>query len=59
MIVGGGVSQVESLHEKINAKLLEIAGGYFPPVLEADYVVAPALGQEAGICGAFLLAVSR
>ena len=59
VIVGGGVSQVAGLHEKINAKLLEITGGYFPPVLEADYVVAPALGQEAGICGAFLLAVSR
>ena len=59
VIVGGGVSQVAGLHEKINAKLLEIARGYFPPVLVPGYVVAPALGQEAGICGAFLLAVSR
>ena len=59
VIVGGGVSQMEGLHDKINAKLIEIAAGYFPPVLERDYVVPPALGQEAGICGAFLLALSR
>lgn len=58
VIVGGGVSQVDGLHRKINDKLVEIAAGYFPPVLVPDYVVAPALGQEAGICGAFLLAVS-
>ncbi|MES2923481.1 MAG: ROK family protein [Verrucomicrobiota bacterium] len=58
VIVGGGVSQGEGLHRKINTKLMEIAAGYFPPVLEPDYVVAPALGQEAGICGAFLLAAS-
>ncbi|MES2660778.1 MAG: ROK family protein [Verrucomicrobiota bacterium] len=58
VIVGGGVSQVDGLHVLINAKLQEIAGGYFPPVTEPDYVVAPALGQEAGICGAFLLATA-
>ena len=58
VIVGGGVSQVEGLHRKINARLVEIAAGYFPPVLERAYVVAPALGQQAGIRGAFLLATS-
>lgn len=58
VIVGGGVSQMAGLHEKINARLLEIAGGYFPPVQVPDYVVAPALGQEAGIRGAFLLTAS-
>jgi fructokinase len=58
VIVGGGVSQAEGLHRKINAKLMEIAAGYFPPVLAADYVVPPALGQQAGICGALLLASS-
>ncbi|MES2439288.1 MAG: ROK family protein [Verrucomicrobiota bacterium] len=58
VIVGGGVSQVDGLHRKINGKLVELAAGYFPPVLDPDYVVAPSLGQEAGICGAFLLAVS-
>lgn len=55
VIVGGGVSQVAGLHDKINARLTEIAAGYFPPVQVPAYVVPPALGQEAGIRGAFLL----
>lgn len=58
VIVGGGVSQAEGLHDRINARLKEIAGGYFPAAMESNYVVAPALGQEAGISGAFLLATS-
>ena len=58
VIVGGGVSQMAGLHRKINVRLVEIAAGYFPPVLDSNYVVPPTLGQEAGICGAFLLAVS-
>ncbi|MES2474587.1 MAG: ROK family protein [Verrucomicrobiota bacterium] len=56
VIVGGGVSQAEELHDLIASRLKEIAAGYFPPALEDGYVVAPALGQEAGIRGAFLLA---
>lgn len=56
VIVGGGVSQVAGLHARIRSKLLEISAGYFPPAMDADYVVAPALGQEAGIRGALLLA---
>jgi fructokinase len=55
VIVGGGVCQAEGLHAKINSKLVEISAGYFPPVLDGAYVVPPALGQQAGICGAFLL----
>lgn len=55
VIVGGGVSQAEGLHAKIHNQLIEIAAGYFPPALAPDYVVAPALGQEAGIRGALLL----
>ncbi len=58
VIVGGGVCQAEGLHGKINAKLTGIAAGYFPPVLGGGYVVPPALGQQAGICGALLLALS-
>lgn len=58
VIVGGGVSQVAGLHDKINARLTEIAAGYFPPVEVPAYVVPPALGQEAGIRGAFLLTAS-
>jgi fructokinase len=58
VVVGGGVSQANQLHQKVQTKLAEIAAGYFPPVLVSDYVVPPALGQEAGICGAFLLAIA-
>lgn len=58
VIVGGGVCQAEGLHRKTNARLIEIAAGYFPPVLGGNYVVTPALGQQAGICGALLLAAS-
>jgi fructokinase len=58
VVVGGGVSQANQLHQKVQTKLVEIAAGYFPPVLVSDYVVPPALGQEAGICGAFLLAIA-
>ncbi len=58
VIVGGGVSQAAGLHAKINAQMVELAAGYFPPALVPDYVYPPALGQEAGICGAFLLAIS-
>lgn len=58
VIVGGGVSQAEGLHRQINAQLTGIAAGYFPPLMTPDYVVPPALGQQAGIIGAFLLALS-
>ncbi|MEO7099364.1 MAG: ROK family protein [Luteolibacter sp.] len=55
VIVGGGVSQAAHLHDKINDQLVKIAAGYFPVLAETRYVVPPALGQEAGISGAFLL----
>lgn len=58
IIIGGGVCQAKGLHGKINTKLVEISSGYFPAVLIGDYVVPPALGQQAGICGAFFLAIS-
>lgn len=59
VIVGGGVSQVEGLHGRIDKRLQDIACGYFPVVMEADFVIAPALGQEAGLRGAFLLALEQ
>lgn len=58
VIVGGGVSQAEGLHRRTHACLKQIAAGYFPIAQTDSYVVPPALGQEAGICGAFLLALS-
>jgi len=57
VIIGGGVSQVAAFHETTGEVLANLAGGYFPP-LAADgaYIVPPALGQQAGIRGALLLA---
>lgn len=59
VVVGGGVSQAEGLHDKVNALLRELAHGYFPQLADGvgeAYVVPPQLGQQAGIIGALLLA---
>jgi fructokinase len=55
VVIGGGVSQAEGLHQKTDALVRELAGGYFPAVNDAPYVVPPKLGQEAGIRGALML----
>lgn len=57
VVVGGGVSQADGLHDRIEDALRELAGGYFP-ALQGDQplVRAPELGQDAGIRGALLLA---
>lgn len=58
VVVGGGVSQAEGLHDKVNAMMRKLANGYFPQLADGaePYVVPPALGQQAGIIGALLLA---
>jgi fructokinase len=56
VIIGGGVSQAEGFHTKVEALLTEIAAGYFSPIEAKPYVVAPSLGQQAGIKGALFLA---
>lgn len=56
VIIGGGVSQADGFHAKVEARLEELAAGYFPPLEDRPYVVAPALGQQAGIIGALILA---
>lgn len=55
IIIGGGVSQAEGFHAKVEALLSKIAAGYFAPLHHAPYIVAPQLGQQAGIIGALLL----
>lgn len=55
VIIGGGVSQAAGFHAKTERRLNGIAAGYFPNLLETPYVVAPELGQQAGIVGALLL----
>lgn len=56
IVIGGGVSQADGFHAKTTVILDRIAAGYFPSLRETPYLVAPALGQQAGIIGALLLA---
>jgi fructokinase len=58
VIIGGGVSQAEGFHAKVEALLGKIAANYFTPIEAKPYVVAPTLGQQAGIKGAMLLAAT-
>jgi fructokinase len=51
VILGGGVMKVPGLLEGVRARLRELAAGYF---VEPD-VVAPALGDYAGVLGALEL----
>jgi fructokinase len=55
IIIGGGVSQASGFHSKTENLLREVAAGYFPPLQNTPFVVAPELGQQAGIIGSLLL----
>ena len=56
VIIGGGVSQAPGFHGKVEAKLRDLAGGYFSTLEKnSPYVLFPELGQDAGITGALLL----
>lgn len=57
LILGGGVSQAEGLLARVAASLDACSAGYFENL--GARLVAPALGQQAGIIGALLLAVNR
>lgn len=59
VVIGGGVSQAEGFCGRVQTTFRQLAAGYFINAEVADYIVAPALGQQAGICGALLLAASR
>ena len=54
LILGGGVSQTPGLLERVASHLDALAGGYFNQL--GQRVVAPALGQRAGVMGALMLA---
>jgi fructokinase len=60
IIVGGGVMNEPSLLARVRARITELAGGYVDaPELGAgidDYIVAPGLGDRAGVLGALELA---
>lgn len=61
VLLGGGVMQTEGLLELVRVKTIQQLAGYVTDgslrsSLE-DYVVAPALGQDAGLIGAIALAM--
>jgi fructokinase len=60
IVLGGGVMKQESLLPLIRAGVSELAGGYFdaPELKERldSFIVAPALGDRAGVLGALELA---
>lgn len=60
IILGGGVMKRPGLMPLIRSRVRELAAGYFDsPKLGAaidDYIVAPALGDRAGVLGALELA---
>lgn len=58
VVIGGGVSQVRGLHERVQAEFGRLSAGYFVQSQSADFIVPPALGQNAGILGALLLVAS-
>ena len=58
VVIGGGVSQVEGLHDRISAEFEKVSAGYFGLPTGSGYIVPPALGQRAGILGALLLAAT-
>jgi fructokinase len=55
LILGGGVSQAEGLLEKVSVWMDRFSQGYFESL--GARVVAPVLGQQAGIVGAIQLAL--
>ena len=60
IILGGGVMQQAHLFPMIREKTVALLGGYVQhPVVDGglkDYIVAPGLGVNSGVTGAFLLA---
>jgi fructokinase len=59
IVVGGGVTAHRGLLPRVRARLHDLLGGYPRSATLADvdrYVVAPALGERAGVLGALALA---
>ena len=60
IVIGGGVLKAPSLLPLVRSRVTELAAGYLdaPELDEAidDYIVAPALGDRAGVIGALELA---
>lgn len=62
IILGGGVMHQDHLFKMVTHDVRQLLNGYVqhPSILEAnDYIVAPGLGDNAGLLGAFALAKQR
>jgi fructokinase len=61
IVLGGGVMTRASLWPMVRAKLVAVLGGYVSSAALGDgieqYLVAPALGERAGVLGAMALAI--
>lgn len=56
VVIGGGVSQADGFHERVEGIVRERTADYFPALAEnRPFVVPPAHGQQAGIRGALML----
>jgi len=55
VVIGGGVSQADGLHERTEQKLRDIAAGYFPLSETGPFIVPPRHDQDAGLRGALML----
>jgi len=62
IVIGGGVMGRPGLLDSVRARLVELNAGYLDTPMLGDavsrYVVAPALGERAGVLGAIALAKS-
>lgn len=60
IVFGGGVMSDRTLHAHVRAAMADYLNGYVPGLKHPDhlasYICAPALGSQAGIAGALLLA---
>lgn len=55
IVIGGGVAQTSGLPDAIRERARALDGGYFPG-FDPARIVAPGLGEDSGLLGAFALA---
>jgi fructokinase len=58
IVIGGGVAKAPGLHARVSEALLRSLNGYgvYPELDAPGFVVPPALGDDAGLSGALLIA---